>query len=295
MPIQQLPLIGPKKTKYVVTIHDLAFKFFPQHFPWKDRWKINFFTDIAVRRADKIIAISHSTKKDLLKLYPKIKTDKIAVVYHGFDRKIFEQPYSKKELNSVLIKYNILPTKEKQTKTQYLLYVGAIQPRKDLTTLIKAFEKLKTEQKSFRFYKLVLVGEVAWKSAVTLKAVKQSKYKKDIILTGRVSFDDLAKFYQGAEVFIFPSLYEGFGIPLLEAFASRTPVITADNSSLREVGGDGARYFESGNYQALTQVLVQVLKSPTLKKIMVKAGLKECKKFSWEKCAKETLAVLKKI
>ncbi len=283
MPIQQIPLIGPEETKFVVTIHDLAFKFYPKHFPQNDLLKIDFFTNAAIKRADRIIAISEATKKDILKLYPKVEAEKIHVVHHGFEKEIFEKEYRKEEIGEVLKNYKL------QT-TNYLLYVGAIQPRKNLVTLIKAFNSVR---ENIADLKLVLAGEIAWKAESTMEAAEKSKYKTDIIFTGRVDFEDLAKLYQGAKIFVFPPLYEGFGIPVLEAFASRVPVVIADNSSLPEVAEDAAEKFEGENHEQLAGILLKLLENSTMREAMVQKGLERVKHFSWEKCAQETLDVLK--
>jgi glycosyltransferase involved in cell wall biosynthesis len=380
MPIQQIPFLPfgrSKKTKYVVTIHDLAFEFFPKHFPLIDKLKINFYTGIAVRRADKIIAISESTKQDLVRLYPEIDERKIEVVYHGFDRNNFQQEFNEKERGEFL-KYWKLGKQDTRDKIQgtnksqdtryppeadqpmagkiqtnckiqdarykqqylegeqvdYLLYVGAIQPRKDLVTLVRAFESLKSKVESRKLkgngkdkgnnnvrqkndlvglktpqnsrssnfdplytggksLKLVLVGEVAWKSESTIEAIEKSKFKDDIILTGRVDFKELAMFYRLAKIFVFPSLYEGFGIPLLEAMASETPAITADNSSLGEVGGNAVLKFESGNAEELTGQIKKLLNNKKLQQEMVQKGLKRIERFSWKECARKMVEVLR--
>ena len=211
-------------TKYVVTIHDLAFKreLFPDHFPLIDRLKINFYTNMAVKKADKIIAVSESTKRDLLRFYPEISESKISVVYHGFDRENFERKFSEKEKKDFAEKYDLVKKEvglsaEALKIQDYLLYVGAIQPRKDLATLIKAFNILKRSRTAdVSGLKLVLVGEKAWKSESTLREIDKSEFKDDIILTGKVDFKELAIFYRFAKVFVFPSLYEGFGIPILD-------------------------------------------------------------------------------
>ena len=294
MPIQQIPFRRNNYTKYVITIHDLAFKFFPKHFPLVDRLKINFYTDIAVKQADKIIAISETTKRDIIKLYPKVNVDKIKVVYHGFDGKNFMQQFSEGEKCELAREYGLLNKKNKID--DFLLYVGAIQPRKDLITLVKSFEQLKSEQSGkYKALKLVLVGEVAWKSKKTMEVVKSSDFKNDIVITGKVGFRKLAIFYRLAKVFVFPSLYEGFGIPLLEAMASKTPVVVADNSSLVEVGGDAVLKFESKNVAKLTNQVKQLLDDENFQQKMIARGLERIKKFNWRKCAKETLKVLKSV
>ncbi len=355
MPIQQIPFLPfgrSKKAKYVVTIHDLAFKFFPKHFPLIDRLKLNLYTDLAVKKADKIIAISEMTKQDLVRLYSGIDERKIEVIYHGFDRENFQQKFSKEEGINFLNKWNLrqgIINNEQRTKnreqcvanegkkipdikyqilnTNYLLYVGAIQPRKDLVTLIRAFEAVKSKVESRKFtpsddlgsnlktpqnsrpsnfdplypggdisnLKLVLAGEVAWKSESTIEAVKNSEFKDDIILTGRIGFEELAMFYRMAKIFVFPSLYEGFGIPLLEAMASGTPVITADNSSLSEVGGRAVLKFESGNVDELTEQIKNLLLNEGLQQELIKKGYERIENFSWKKCAKKTMKVMKNL
>lgn len=287
MPIQQIPFIGPKETKYVVTIHDLAFKLFPKFFPKQDVWKLNFFTDSAIKRADKIIAVSEATKKDILKIYPKIDAKKIFVVQHGFDTKHFSFARSKKQISEVKNKLKIAT----DPKARYLLYVGALQPRKDIKTLIEAFESIK-KNKEFENLQLVLAGEAAWMSKEILLAAKNSKHSKDMVLTGKVDFEQLAALYQGAEIFVYPSLYEGFGIPILESFASGTPVVTANNSSLVEVAGGAATHFASGDVSELANTLLKIMKSSKIKEELIAKGLLRAKQFSWEKSAKKTLEVL---
>ncbi|MEA2006783.1 MAG: glycosyltransferase family 1 protein [Patescibacteria group bacterium] len=288
MPIQQIPFIGPKETKYVVTIHDLAFKIFPDYFLRGDRRKLNFFADTAIKHADGLIAISESTKKDILKLYPKTNKEKISVVHHGFESDLFSKQYSNEEIDSVLKKYKII----KKDRHPFILYVGAIQPRKDLVTLVRAFERIKYRDGNDGL-ELVLVGELAWKAEKTLVAVENSEFSKDIVLTGKVNFKDLGKIYQGANVFAFPALYEGFGIPILEAFASKVPVVVADNSSLVEVGGEAVQKFEGGDINQFADVLQKVLKNSIIRERMISKGLERAAQFSWKKCAQETLNVLK--
>jgi len=284
MPFQQVPFLADRKTKIVITVHDLAFKYFPQHFPLMDRLKLDFFTETAIKRADKIIAVSEATKKDILKFYPKkISKDKIKVIYHGVDREEFSKKFSSKKVKEVFAKYKI--------KKKYLLYVGALQPRKGIENLVEAFEILKSEQG--KNLQLVLVGEPAWKAKNILKKIKKSKYKKDIVLTGKIDFRDLPIFYQKAEIFVFPSLYEGFGIPVLEAWASEVPVLVADNSSLKEIGGEAVLQFKTGDSYDLKKQLNILLNCDIMKKRLIEIGKKKVKKFSWQKTAEETLNFIK--
>lgn len=285
MPMQAMPIIRRKNLKTVITVHDLAFKIFPDQFTGNDLRRLNFYADYAIKNCDKIIAVSQSTKRDVLKFYPKIREDKIKVIYHGFDSNIFGKKYNKEEIKEANTRYKI-------PDTRYLLYVGAIQPRKNLILLVEAFERLK-ENKNNSDFRLVLVGKPAWMSEEILESINKSAFKKDIILAGQAGFKDLGKIYQGASAFVFPSRYEGFGIPILEAFASEVPVICAKNSSLPEVAGEAALYFEDNNSQDLSNQIEKILDNEELKKDLAKKGLYQLQKFSWEKCAEETLDYIK--
>lgn len=283
MPMHNIPFAKRKNLKTVATVHDLAFKYFPEYFPESDLRRLNFLLGAVARRADRLIAVSQSTKNDLLKFYPFLKEENIKVIYHGFDAELFDKKFTEEEKEKILSKYQIL-------NTRYLLYVGAIQPRKDLETLVRAFNEVKKVQPEL---KLVLAGEKAWLFEETMKEIEKSPWKKDIILPGNVPFSDLPALYQSAEIFVFPSLYEGFGIPVLEAFASGIPVITAKNSSLPEVGGEAVLYFEEKNGQDLAEKIKRLLDDKSLKEIFIAKGKEQLKKFSWDKCAQETLDFLK--
>jgi glycosyltransferase involved in cell wall biosynthesis len=279
LPIQAAPLLLPRGVEVTATIHDLAFKRYPETFPQKDLFKLNLMLETAVRQADKLIAVSESTKKDLLEFFPGLSETKIRVIHHGFDQEFFGTKLSEEELIQGLQKYHQVPQ-------GYLLYVGALQPRKNLVRLIEAFNQVRKEGEEM---KLVLAGEPAWLSETVVEAYERSPYRQDILLTGRVSFEDLRVLYQGARVFVFPSLYEGFGLPLLEAFASGTPVLTAHNSSLIEVAGDGALFCEAENVDDIAQKLKLLWKDQGLQTALREKGLGRLSSFSWEKCAKETL------
>ncbi|MFA6183621.1 MAG: glycosyltransferase family 1 protein [Parcubacteria group bacterium] len=284
MPMHNIPLLKNKNLKTIVTIHDLAFKQFPKTFPKKDLFKLNLLTDLAIKKSDKLIAVSYSTKRDILKFYPEIKKDKIKVIYHGFDAELYQREFYQEIIDKTLESYKLRAKK-------YILYVGAIQPRKNLKTLVEAFEIFKKENKNN--IKLVLAGGRAWSWQESMDSIEKSPERDNIILTGRIPFDDLSILQQNATIFIFPSLYEGFGIPVLEAFAAGTPVILARNSSLEEVGGEAAKYFDSLDSKELAQKINEVVNSSELQKEMIAKGKQQLKKFSWEKCAKETLEFIK--
>jgi glycosyltransferase involved in cell wall biosynthesis len=289
MPVVNLPFLKRKKLKTVITVHDLAFKYFPTYFPKKDLKKLNFLADFAIHRADKIIAVSHSTKKDILKFYPRVDEKKIQVIYHGFDGDLFSKKADKDLSNQILSKFKI-PCSDRQN-SKFILYVGAIQPRKNIETLVRAFEKISEKYPDLN---LVIAGEKAWLWEDTLRKIEKSSAREKIILVGKVPFEKLPILYQNAAVFVFPSIYEGFGIPLLEAFASGVPVICASNSSLLEIGEDAVLFFETKNHQDLADKLNFILGSEKERIKMIERGYAKVKNFSWEKCSQETLRYLKK-
>jgi glycosyltransferase involved in cell wall biosynthesis len=282
MPMHNIPIFHPGKLKVIVTAHDLAYKYFPQYFPKKDLFKLNLLGKWAFEKADKIIAISQSTKKDILKFYPNVSEKKIRVIYHGFDAEVYSCVRSFESEEEVKNRMGI--------SGKYLMYAGAIQPRKNLEVLVSAFDIFKEKTKSE--IKLVIAGERAWLSGGVFEKIKNSRFKKDIITPGRLTFSDMGNLVRGSSVYVYPSLYEGFGIPVLEILASRVPLICALNSSLFEVGGDAPLYFDEKSPLDLAEKIELVLNDENLRKEMVEKGAKQIRKFSWEKCAKETLEYL---
>ncbi len=279
LPIQAAPVCLPQGMHVTATIHDLAFRRFPETFPESHLWKLNFMLSACIRQADRLIAVSESTKRDLLEFFPTLETSKVQVIHHGFDGKFFGERLASTELEPTLERYGL-------RQGRYLLYVGALQPRKNLVRLIRAFETVK---RSIPELRLVLCGEPAWLSDEILSARKASPFQNDILLTGRVSFEELRVLYQGARLFVFPSLYEGFGLPLLEAFASGTPVITADNSSLREVAGDGALYVNALDTEDIAEKIGTLWNDEALQTALCRKASVELERFSWDRTAEATL------
>lgn len=284
MPMHSLPFLRFKKTKTVVTIHDLAFKFFPDHFPKKDLRRLNFFTDYAVKNSDKIIAISNSTKNDLLKIYPKIKENKIKTIYHGYDKELFKPDISEQEIKRVNSKFQ-----SRIGGTKFILYVGTIQPRKNIETLLEAFEILRRKE-AHKNLNLVIAGSEGWLAGNIVEKIKKNP---GAMMTGKFETADLPALIAGAEVFVLPSLYEGFGLPVLEAMACGTPVAVADNSSLSEVAGNAGILFDACSSEKIADVLLEIIENEKLRNSLREKGLERVKSFSWEKCAKETLEWIK--
>jgi glycosyltransferase involved in cell wall biosynthesis len=282
MPMHSLPFFRSKKIKTIVTIHDLAFKFFPGHFPKKDLRRLNFFTDHAVENSDKLIAISNSTKNDLLKIYPKLKEEKIKVIYHGYDKDLFRPDITEQEIQRVNSKFKIQNLK-------FILFVGTIQPRKNIETLLEAFEVLRRRE-DYKNLGLVIAGCSGWLAENIVEKIKKTS---GAVMTGKFETEDLPALIAGAEVFVLPSLYEGFGLPVLEAMACGTPVVVADNSSLREVIEDAGLLFNPRSSDKLADALFGILDNDKLRDSLQKKGLERAKYFSWEKCARETLEWIK--
>ncbi len=283
MPMQSLPFITPCGLQKIVTIHDLAFKIFPTSFPRKDMRRLNIFTDFAVTHADHIIAVSHATKNDILRFYPHIDERKITVIYHGFNTDMFAMPVSDAERGALRQKYGI-------GAAPYMLYVGALQPRKNLENLVRAFELYAQDNSEIV---LVLAGGKGWLWEPLMALIERSPFKERIILTGAVPFADLRVLYHDAYVFVFPSLYEGFGIPLLEAFAAGVPVVTARNSSLLEVGGDAALYAEATDVHSIKEQIRRACEDRELRRKLIARGTERLTHFSWDTCAQQTLKVLR--
>ena len=282
MPIQTVPFGLPKSTKVVVTAHDLAFEVYPETFPWQDRWRHRLFSRFALWRADRVIAITEATKRDIGRLMPGVDVQKISVVHHGFDGRRFAPGLNEND-RIVLERFQLEPN-------SYILYVGALQPRKNLVRLLEAFALAKREVPEM---KLALVGARAWLWESIERAARQHDFHEDIILTGAVNAEDLPSWYRGARVFVYPSLYEGFGIPLLEAFASGVPVLTANNSSLSEVGGEAPRYASATDVPEIARQLVTLWRDEAVRRRCIERGLLRAQDFSWDRCAAETLAVLR--
>ena len=275
-----------KNCPSVVTFHDLSFEIHPEFYSrQKNIWHSSMNPKKLAARASKIIAVSESTKDDLVNFYG-ISPDKIKVVYSGINRNWKLGNWEIRKLNQVKKKYN-LPEK-------YILYLGTLEPRKNVIGLIKAFENLKkTYNLQPKTCNLVIAGSKGWLCRDIFEAAKNSPVKNSIIFTGFIEDQDKSALYQLAELFVYPSFYEGFGFPPLEAMASGTPVITSNFSSLPEAVGNAALTVDPYNVDQLAIAIKSVLEDKDLKNELIKKGFKQAEKFLWERCARETLEVLK--
>ena len=274
------------RRKFLVTIHDLILF----HFPTVENTTLNhfwyFFKKIAyhlvirstAKRAKKIIAVSDFTKKDIEKEF-KIPGSKIIVTKEGFD---INEKMGAVDYQTILKKYDII--------NPYLLYVGNAYPHKNLEKLCEAFELVKKEYSDLS---LVIVGGEDYFFTRLKKYVRDKKIS-GIIFPGFISDMELDVFYEKAELFVFPSLYEGFGIPPLEALAKKVAVASSDRTSMPEVLGEAAQYFNPENLCSITNNILVVLNSRERKEELIKKGEEILKKFSWKKMARETLDIYKR-
>lgn len=260
-----------------VTFHDLSFEYYPEFFSARRRlWHKSVNPKKVAQEAERIIAVSESTRQDLVNLY-KIKPEKIKVIYSGVGEEFRQLPITRK-------KYN-LPKK-------FILYFGVLEPRKNLVGLIKAFEIFRTKNNRLSEYKLVIAGAEGWLFKKIYQTAKESKFSQDIIFTGFIKEKDKPALYNLASLFVYPSFFEGFGFPPLEAMACGVPVITSNNSSLPEVVGDAGLMVNAADPDELAWVMAEVLSDEELRNELTRRGLKRAKEFSWRKCAKKTLRVL---
>jgi glycosyltransferase involved in cell wall biosynthesis len=262
----------------VVTLHDLSYFYYPNEFLAKDLFKLKNWTEEAVRDSKKIIAVSKTTKKDILKFY-KVADEKVTVVYNGFEK----LPPEKLDNEVVLKKFGL-------TRGQYLLYVGTIQPRKNISVLLRALPLVSGFAPEM---KLVITGKKGWMYQSILDEAKENNMADKIIFTDFVSDDELSVLYQEAFSFVQPSLYEGFGIPLLEAMANDCPVIASIHASLPEIGGDACLYFDPDEAEDFTERVKELYGNTAKRSELIEKGKKRITYFSWESCGKETLEVLK--
>ena len=271
------PLI--KAVKYITVIHDMTFFSHPQVHTFFKKLYFPFMIKRSVKRSEKIIAISYNTKKEIIK-YIKIPPEKIVVTHLSANK--FSKSNIKDEKKFLSEKYNI--------KSEYLLFVGMIEPRKNLDLIIEAFKKF-----SDKTIKLVIVGKKGWMVDDLFEKIKLKNLDEQIIFTGFVPDNELEIFYKTAKVFLYPSLYEGFGIPVLEAMTTGCPVITSNISSLPEVAGDAAILIDPENSEELSDAVNKLINDVKIREELVKKGFENTKKFSWKKTAKQTLLVFEEV
>ena len=264
--------------KKIVTIHDVI-SLFHTNIPFFSRQFYSKWMPFSYHFADHFITISEHSKRDIHQKLG-IANDRITVIYLAADEE-YHRPVSREKIDQVVQKYHI--------EGPYLLNVGTINPRKNLEFLVQVFaEAKKTHHLPHR---LVLTGKKGWHYDALFRLVKDLKLTEDVLFTGYVGDTDKPALYHGADLFLFPSIYEGFGLPPLEAMSFGTPVISSNTSSLPEVIGDGGISLSPSDHGAWVQAIMQVITDPKLHGQLAEKGRAQAKKFSWNRCAAETLQV----
>ena len=264
--------------KTIVTIHDLIFLKYPTYYTFFDRHIYNLKFKFACKKADKIIAVSEKTKADIINFY-KIPENKIEVIYQSCNE-VFKKEVSVVDQKKILEKYQI--------SKPFLLSVGTLEPRKNQVSIITAFSKIARKD-----FDLVLIGK-GKKYKNQLESLIKKENIQNVKILGNVTLKDLPAIYQASELFIYISLYEGFGIPILEALASKKPVIAAKGSCLEEAGGDGAIYVDPLNIKEITNTIDKALDNQNLKDDLIKNGIEHFKKFDSELLNKKMLSLYEK-
>lgn len=267
-----LPIFG--RGERIVTIHDLGFYKNPKLYHPLERIYQKISHSLAIRQADKIITISEATKQDIIRYFPKAK-HKIKVIYLGYNKHDFK-PINFDD-KKIFIDRHDYPDK-------YLLYIGRLENKKNVLNLIKAYKK------TSRRWPLILAGRPGNYGYKEIEALaNQSDLKDDILLLGYVSQTNYPKLMASATGFVFPSKFEGFGLPVLEAMASGIPVVCSNIPALKEVAQDAAIYFDPDNIEDITQKIEEMFNNQEQRRELIAKGLKRAQNFSWTKVAQETL------
>jgi len=282
IPAHTIPLIHPDKV--VTTCHDVAFLRLPQAYDWMSLKYHEFAIKFAVRHATKIIAVSEFTKSEIVDFF-KISPERIAVVPNGYDGERYKVIDDREAVAKVLQKYKI--------SEPYILYLGRLELKKNTPGLIEAFKILKKNYQ--QPLKLVLVGQPGFGFQKVTKAIVENNLQGDVIMPGWVAREDLPYLVNGAKLFVFPSFYEGFGIPILEAMACGTPVVAAGIPALREVAGEAAYLVDPYSPENMAEGINRVLTDDHLREDLKIRGLDRARQFSWTRSARETWEVLKSI
>lgn len=271
-----IPLASPAST--VVTIHDLSLKLYPHCHPVRRLLLNRPLMQVAMRQASAIVAVSHSTRRDLLRLHG-VPAERVSVV-HEAASPVFRPILDRGRLALIRAKYGL--------PERFILYVGTIEPRKNLGRLMAAIAQARAEGIP---HHLVCIGPYGWSSRDLTGLIERLDLARYVHFTGYVPFEDLPALYNLGELFVFPSLYEGFGLPVVEAMACGTAVITANSSSLVEIAGDAAITVDPGSTDALADAIRALAMDDARRRDLSERGLERSRAFSWTQTAKEMLAV----
>ncbi|HUN24288.1 MAG TPA: glycosyltransferase family 1 protein [Anaerolineales bacterium] len=311
--LHSLAFVSPMLSRVpsIVTVYDLSFLHFPQRFKTVNRNYLRIFTRLSCKRAEKVVAISEYTRQDVIRQYG-IAPEKVEVVYPGLDPTFLQHPIfntdrnrafspkhnsatqdSARVPNSSRVEYHNAIAEFRQRKglpERYVLYLGTIEPRKNLSTLITAFARLRPEG-----IKLVCAGGRGWLYEDVFNTVNELRLQRDVIFPGYVPREELPLLYSAAEAFVYPSSFEGFGLSVLEALACGVPTITTQASSLPEVVGNAALLVEPENSEALSDCLNSLLTSPAQQAELRQAGPLQAEKFRWQTSGEQMVNIYRQV
>jgi len=265
----------------VVSIHDLSFEHLPETFKRRSRTQLRLTVRHSARRATRILSLSEHTRRDIIETY-RIDAEKVSAIPLAAAEH-FGPVNDNRELQRVRHNYGIAG--------DYILCVGSIQPRKNLARLIRAYALLRGNSSADKLPKLVLVGKCAWLYDETLRTLEKAGVKDTVVVTGYVPENDLPALYSGALCFVYPSYFEGFGLPPLEAMKCGAPVIVGDRTSLPEVVGDAALSVDPFDIEAIAAAITRLVNNSTLRHELSVRGQERARMFSWQHTARETLKV----
>ena len=272
------------KAKVITTIHDLAFVKCPETMRWKTLWHLKLRIRYSLKKADHIIVISKSTKSDLIENFD-VNPQKISVVPCAVDCNIYNVGDVVELREQIRKKYDL--------PNRFFLYLGTVEPRKNIERLIKAYSKLPLELRCEM--KLVIAGGKGWKCEQIYALPQKLNVEKDVLFTGYIDEEDKPYIYNLSEIFLFPSLYEGFGIPILEAMASGTPVITSSVSSMPEVSGGAAVLVNPLDVEVLSDAMLELSNDPEKRDKLIQKGYRRVHAYSWKESAEILLNVFKNV
>ncbi|MBN2175872.1 MAG: glycosyltransferase family 4 protein [Bacteroidales bacterium] len=270
------------KVKSLVVMHDLNFEHYPQDLPWMVRKHYRHYFPRYARKAARIATVSEYSKKDISELYT-VTPHKIDVVYNGANEGF--KPVMEDTKKQVWKKYT--------QNCPYFLFVGALHPRKNLVNLFKAFDLFKSRKSTN--IKLLIVGEKMWWTPEIRNAYEQMKYKNEVVFSGRIEFEQLQKVVASALALTYVSYFEGFGIPIVEAFYAGTPVITSEVTSMPEVAGDAALLVDPFSIRSITDAMVKISSDENLRKLLIEKGNERKKLFSWQITADRLWGSIEKV
>ena len=273
-----IPLVG-RSGKYVVTVHDVIPLILPETFTPRHRLVVRLALARVRRKADLVVVPSHAVKRDVVRRVG-LPGDRVVVTHEGCEPR-FRPVRSEGALRDVAARYGLPP--------RYVLAVGTLEPRKNLTTLLEAFARLRRDGAVDADLRLVLAGARGWLDEPIFATVRSLGLEDAVRFTGFVDDDDLPAVYSGAALFVFPSLHEGFGLPLLEAMACGVPVVTSNVSSMPEVAGDAATLVDPRDGEGLAAAIARSLRDAALRDRLREAGIARARQFSWEATARRTL------